>query len=171
MIGVDKDALKIGKTFFDLVHPDDVASLMAATPKNTETQSEYRAEYRIIRPDGQLRWLASSGMMLPRQNGHVARLVGLNWDITEQKESAERIRQGEERLRLAMNAAQLSLWEWDVANDQLSWAKELYDRQSMDRMTPVGGFDGFIDMVHIDDRKTVRAAIHKMPVGRRTLSL
>ena len=161
VIGVDKNAPQTGKTFFGLVHPEDIDSLLAVTPKNPETQSEYRTEFRIIRPDGQLRWLAASGMLLPRRNGHPARLVGLNWDITEQKESAERIRHGEERLRLALNAAQLSLWEWDVVNDQVSWAKELYDRQSMDRMIPIGGFDSFDNMVHVDDRKMVRAAINE----------
>jgi PAS domain S-box-containing protein len=149
-----------------LFHPDDRGRIHAAIDAclTSEGPEQMTIEHRIVLPDGTTRWLDirkrvhfdnSASPPKPIRSTLVAR------DITDEKESVERIRQGEERLRLAMNAAQLSLWEWDVVNDQILWATELYDRQSMDRMTPVGGFENFIHLVHVDDRKGVRTAIHE----------
>ncbi|TWU49517.1 PAS domain S-box protein [Rubripirellula reticaptiva] len=160
-LGVSEDAEKVGKTFFDLIHPDDRAMLEAATPKPSNEPQVYRTEYRIRKPDGSIRWFAGNGQMLPAENGRAARLVGLNWDVTEVREATDRIRRGEQRLRLAMGAAELSLWEWDVVNDQIYWTNELYQRQQMPQEESFGCFADFLKLVHPDDRDSVQSRINE----------
>ncbi len=159
VMGISADAPKVGQTFFDLVHPDDLAALKAEIPSPAHEPQPYQSEYRIIRPDGNVRWLAGNGILRPARNGKPARLIGLNWDITNKKLDEERIRQGEERLQMAMRAAGLSLWEWDIDKDRITWANELFQQQAMQPQDSIGGLDGFLAMVHDDDRDSVREQI------------
>ncbi len=55
-----------------------------------KNHSDYRHEFRIIRPDGEVRWLAGRGRFVRNDKGEPIRMVGLNWDITEQKLADER---------------------------------------------------------------------------------
>jgi PAS domain S-box-containing protein len=161
VIGVDRDAPQIGRTFFDVVHPEDLDNLKSVMLRGADQREQYKIEFRIIHRDGKLRWLAASGVHLPGQNGQPSRIVGLNWDITEQKEAAERIRQGEEQLRLAMNAAKLSLWEWNIVEDKVSWASKIYDHQALEQAASIGGLQDFLKLVHPHDRNSVQTAIEK----------
>ena len=73
----------------DVVHPDDRVALDAAVQKAATEQSDFAAEFRVIHPDGQVRWIAGFG----RSHGPAddLRVIGGVLDITRQKESdAER---------------------------------------------------------------------------------
>jgi two-component system, cell cycle sensor histidine kinase and response regulator CckA len=82
---------------FDLVLPDDrgaVFALMSRARAGETTQ----AEFRIRRPDGELRWLWIRGFPIRDEEGRVIRIVGLTLDVTERK-------RGEEQLAEARDAA------------------------------------------------------------------
>ena len=74
-----------------LVHPDDRAifrdtldrSLEAA--RSSRADAAYEAEFRIVRPDGAARWMRSTGRVLVGEDGKPARVVGLRYDVTEQR--------------------------------------------------------------------------------------
>ena len=55
--------------------------------------ARYDAEYRIVRPDGQIRWVADRGFILQRKAGVVSRVAGIAEDITEKKRVDEALRQ------------------------------------------------------------------------------
>jgi PAS domain S-box-containing protein len=75
--------------FFALVHPDDRQEVKAQAARATESLTVYDIEYRIMRSDGKLRWVASRGQVLPDAEGHPCRIVGLSTDITDHKESQQ----------------------------------------------------------------------------------
>jgi len=72
----------------DRVHPDDRARRAAAVQKAIETNGEYEIEYRILLPDGTLRWIYGRGRCIQRQ-GERARLIAVSMDITERKQAEE----------------------------------------------------------------------------------
>lgn len=65
------------------VHPDDLPRVGAALERAVETCGEYAAEYRIVRPDGSVRWIAARGRALVGQSGNAERVVGAAYDTTE----------------------------------------------------------------------------------------
>src|SRR5262249_53250084 len=72
------------------VHPDDLASFLEGRQQAFAAQnSEYRAEFRIQRPCGTLRWIETRSFIDYDQADHVKRLVGVNIDVTERKRAAE----------------------------------------------------------------------------------
>jgi PAS domain S-box-containing protein len=72
----------------DRVHPDDRARRAAAVQKAIDTNGEYEIEYRILLPDGTLRWIYGRGRCIHRQ-GERARLIAVSMDITERKQAEE----------------------------------------------------------------------------------
>lgn len=88
-----------GAEFLAMVHPDDVESNRIAIERTIRGEADYDTEFRIIRTDGQVRWLAARGMVVPATAETPLRFIGMNWDITEQKQIQEVIRLGEARLQ------------------------------------------------------------------------
>ena len=109
IFGVDGNSLPRDRdSFFALVHPDDLAGLKSLVAKATDSLSSYDTEYRIVRPDGAVRWIACRGQVLPDGKGRPVRIIGLSTDITEHKES-------EEALRLTLAEVQKLCGEGSVA--------------------------------------------------------
>ena len=65
----------------------------------------------------------------------------------------------EERLRLAMEAADLGTWDWDIANDRVSWSDAVYRLHGVTRDGFGGGVADFAAIVHDDDRPRVQQQI------------
>jgi two-component sensor histidine kinase/two-component SAPR family response regulator len=78
------------ETILALVHPEDREPLQHATARAVETGQAYEAEFRIIRPDGQVRWCISGSAPTLDAAGRVVRVSGVTLDITERKDIADR---------------------------------------------------------------------------------
>lgn len=75
-------------TFLSLIHPDDLSMVEQSVEQAIE-QGTYKAEFRIIRPDRTVRWIAARGSLV--QGQPPTRMIGVNFDITERKQAeAER---------------------------------------------------------------------------------
>lgn len=94
--GVEAEALmKDPALWVRLVHPDDAWIFRAKAARVAAGESAW-AEYRIVRPDGTVRWLLDRTNVIRSPDGRVARLVGIASDITDR-------RLAEEEMRLAAN--------------------------------------------------------------------
>src|SRR5438034_11202430 len=69
----------------DRVHPEDRLLGDSAVKAAIETQGEYEIEYRILLPDGTLRWIGARGRCVAGKNGKGPRLIGVSIDITPRK--------------------------------------------------------------------------------------
>lgn len=78
-------------TVASIIHPEDLQRVMAAVPE--KFKSEYGLEYRIIRPDGQVRWIAERAFPIRNPAGEVYRICGVGADITERKLATEALKQ------------------------------------------------------------------------------
>ena len=78
------------ETILALVHPEDREPLQHATARAVETGQAYEAEFRIIRPDGQVRWCIEWGAPTLDAAGRVVRVKAASLDITERKDIADR---------------------------------------------------------------------------------
>ena len=70
-----------------LVHPDDQAGLLDSRSGAIATAERTGYEFRVRRPDGSTRWLASRSIPVRDERGRIVRRVGVNWDITESKDA------------------------------------------------------------------------------------
>lgn len=81
--------------FIHYVHPDDQQRVMQALAEARKNLRPYDQEFRILRPDGTIRWLAARGKFYFSANGDPERMVGVSLDITERKLSEDKLREYE----------------------------------------------------------------------------
>jgi len=80
------------ESFLGVVHPEDRENLQRIAEVTVQSGSVGSAEYRIVRPDGSIRWILSKGRLSKATSGSAARLMGVSIDITERKQAEEEIR-------------------------------------------------------------------------------
>lgn len=85
-------------------------------------------------------------------------LVGFADFVTPARARAAELAASERRLRLAVDAAQLGLWEWDRLHDRIVWSDRVYEIFDVPRqVTP--SFQTFLERLHTDDRDRVLEAV------------
>lgn len=112
ILGVAADAALGAKA---LLHPADVAEDSARWIAAIEQRSTYESTYRVIRPDGQIRWMQSRGNPILGADGKVARISGVAIDISEQRRTEERLASSLTKLDRVQTATHVVLWEWNRA--------------------------------------------------------
>lgn len=105
LLGIPPETKPSPENFLKCVHPDDVKQVTDAWNATAVGKEGFRQEFRIVRPDGEIRWLAGTGEWTRDSEGNVISVHGINWDITDQQEALNRIRLDEQRLRTAAEAA------------------------------------------------------------------
>ncbi len=114
----------------DVTHPEDypITSRQAERAFDPAIRSNESYRYRIVRPDGAVRWVQAFGKATFAQVDGVERAVryaGTLQDITEdhQREAAEQ--EVARRLRLALDASRMAVWEVDLTSGQVTPSPEL----------------------------------------------
>ena len=114
-----------GTDFLKIVHPDDAKANGEAIEKTIRGEQEYNTEFRIMRADGQIRWLAAHGKVLRFDDGRPMRFVGLNWDITDRKQAEMTIKLDGARLRNAAAAAGFATLHADFDQGIVTYSAEM----------------------------------------------
>ena len=115
--GFDPDSAIDHDTLSGRVHPDDLDVRAKAIAKALES-GFYECEFRAIQPDGSIRWIAARGRKTHlTDKGAPPRILGVAWDITQQKQAGEEaLRQREDLVHLS-RAATLSALSGSLAHE------------------------------------------------------
>ncbi len=95
--------------------PEDRERVTASFQTRGE-HGPWEEEYRLIRPDGTVRWIRDRGFPIRDDQDRVYRLAGLAEDITDRKEAQDKLRQSEEKFRVAFEAAEDAIFWADAAS-------------------------------------------------------
>jgi len=109
-IGVSPDRPAETEALLAAIHPDDREAMRRFNADAVRLGRMGAIEYRVVWPDGQVRWLLSRGEMLRDEDGRVVRAVGVNIDITERRVAFELVRESEARFRALADSAPILLW-------------------------------------------------------------
>jgi PAS domain S-box-containing protein len=130
-------------------HPDDVKTMAVALREAMDGTRPLDAEYRVVWPDGTVRWLTSRGVAIPDEKGEPIMMHGFAMDITERKLAAAKIEESERHFHEMADALPQIVWrttakgEIDYCNAR--WHEYLgYDLAEMKGL-------GWRAIVHPDD--------------------
>jgi PAS domain S-box-containing protein len=137
--------------WFDDIHPDDQKLILEKFTAFMNS-GEFTGEYRIIRPDGEVRWILSKTFPLSSKDGEVYRTVGIAQDITDHKQAEEQLSKLSERLQLALKSGEIGIWEWDIVNNILTWDKRMYQLYGVEISNFSGVVKAWKQSLHPDDR-------------------
>jgi two-component system, cell cycle sensor histidine kinase and response regulator CckA len=138
------------ESYFDAIHPSDRERVLAYV--KAQRLQPFDHEYRIVLPDGSVRWIWERDHPVRDDAGKVQRHVGVAIDITRRKRAEEALLRSMQRLELAQKAGKIGTFEWDIASGKMVWAPELEALYGL----PPGGFKGQFDdwkeAIHPSDR-------------------
>jgi len=89
------------------VHPDDLQRIIDEACRSVRQKADGQTEFRIIRPNGEVRWIADFWRIICDEHGQPFRMVGVNIDITERKSAEKELKQYADRLAEANRTKEL----------------------------------------------------------------
>ncbi len=142
------------------IHGDDLGKVRKAMAASTDPRSgdgRYDMDYRVVQPDGSVRWLSVRALYHFEGEGDARRAVlgiGTSLDVTERKLAEEAVRESREDLNRAQAVARTGSWRLDVRENKLVWSDETYRIFNI----PIGTvltYEYFLAAVHPEDREYV----------------
>ncbi|MEH1869830.1 MAG: PAS domain S-box protein [Nostoc sp.] len=150
------------------IHPDDLQDCLDTYINAFDARQKFRIEYRLKRFDGEYRWILDTGTPHFTSEGEFLGYIGSCVDINDvheelrlRKQAEVALRENEERLNMALEAASMGNWDWNIQTGEIHWSPSLERQFGM----VLGSFDGkyetVVAMMHPDDRQSVLQAISR----------
>lgn len=95
------------RSFLDSVHPEDRTDVADALER--ESQGSWDREFRIVRPDGTVRWIHSRAFAVRNDRGDVDRIVTLATDVTPRRKVTDALRRSRDELDQIVDRAPVAL--------------------------------------------------------------
>jgi PAS domain S-box-containing protein len=100
------------RSWLDAVHSEDRPRVSAALL--SVAQARFDEEFRVVRPDGSIRWVHDRVFPIRNERGELYRLAGIVEDITARKQIEEALRESQLRYSLATTAGGVGVWDWNL---------------------------------------------------------
>ena len=149
---------EIGNGWAESVHPDDLQRCLKIYTEAFDARQPFVMQYRLRRHDGEYRWISDNGVPRYDAQQNFGGYIGSCLDVTELINKEQALRESEERMSLAAEAANLAMWEWDLNTDEV-WTTGRQRNLSEPRISEKATLDSFISRLHIDDRDQVQQAL------------
>lgn len=146
--------------FETLPHPDDRELVARVVAEAIAAGLPFQQDFRVLRPDGNIRWVARRAEMILDTDGKAVRMVGTSQDITERKLAEEALQRSEASLSAAQTVAKIGSWETDLTTMGVFWSAETYRIFGVKEPHFEPTHEKFIAMVHPEDREAVEMALN-----------
>ncbi len=148
-----------------LVHPEDREKVLSIYEEFGMQGGSRDIQYRIIRPDGELRYIREMWDPVVDNQGRLVQSVGILQDVTEHAKLQKSTEEREAKLKLAAQTARLGYWHYDEVEDEfLSVSEELaqiFGYTAEEYLKRFRTAEQDRDLVHPEDRAAVDEAYKK----------
>jgi PAS domain S-box-containing protein len=144
----------------DRIHPLDrkrVLDLMP--PPMIDGRQQWIMEYRLRRADGTFAHVYDRGFVIFNSHSEPVRMVGSIMDISQLKNTEEKLRESEQRFRLVAKATRDAIWDWDLSNGHV-WRSEGFQTLFGYKPEEISAdLDWWLKRIHEDDLQRVMSQI------------
>ncbi len=147
----------IGRPYTDLVAPEDRIGHLENYPKELHSGETYLGgiETEVVDRQGNRHTLIANAIIQYDHQGNPIGSIGTSTDITERKRAEEALRTAEERMRFALESANVGIWDMDHATGILRWSATMEAHHGLRPGTFGGTFEASLERIHPDDRPPV----------------
>ncbi len=140
--------------FLSYVHLNDREKFLEADGKVRSSMAPVEVEFRIVRPDGEVRFVRAVAQASRNDRGAVVRVTGATQDITESVKAREFLRASEQRLKSAQQLTHVGSWHWNLEADRVICSEEcLRIFGQPDDYAP--SLEGLLEMITPSERERV----------------
>jgi PAS domain S-box-containing protein len=154
------------------VHPDDLPCVMACLRgaiANRDRKHHY--EYRIVRADGESRWIESRCSISYGPNGRAHRVVGANIDVTERKHTQAVLEESKIRLADALAAGQVMAFQWDAITGESVRSNNASLMLGDEQHGTLRPRNEFLSLVHPEDQQRLKTCIRQLRPERPSYAI
>jgi PAS domain S-box-containing protein len=145
--------------WMEKLHPEDrpyVEGLLSEALTNPVRDSLH-ADYRFRKHNGDYAHVEDRCHIERDQDGHALRLIGAMHDVTERRQQEMAVARLQAQMNEAQQIAQLGSWGYHHRENRLLWSDETYRIFGIDRSLFSESYEGFLAIIHPDDRPRVEA--------------
>src|SRR5258708_3331969 len=143
------------QSFMDSIHNEDRERVVGIL--EGQRQQGFEVEYRIVRPDGSVRWIRDRGFPVKDASGKVYRIAGVAEDITERKRVEMALQKNEQLLSETQVLGRTGSWEHNLVTGEIANTEGNLRLFFGDDHSKGARFEDFAEVVHQDDREYVSA--------------
>ncbi|MBC7797964.1 MAG: PAS domain S-box protein, partial [Pyrinomonadaceae bacterium] len=159
----------IGKKEQSITFVNDLPADQKLFEQMFKTGKPYTNEKRYNRKDNSFVWVTNSvSPIYDSQKKAIAALI-VTLDISESKKAEASLRDQKERMRLAMEAANLYLWEVDLKTKTVKWSENAAPVLGFERLPE--NLKSVIELIHPDDRETLLKSLEQAELGNKGFSI
>ncbi|MFW6087555.1 MAG: PAS domain-containing protein, partial [Myxococcota bacterium] len=147
-------------SLYQVVHPDDRARVESLHAAIVDGEGHAEGTFRIVRPDGEVRYVQLYGECLHDEDGRPLSVSGTLQDVTELVEVHEEARQQRELLEMAGRMARFGGWRIDLHDGEVTWSDtvcDIHDEPPGTRPTPETGLGYYVP----EHRPRIRRAFER----------
>jgi PAS domain S-box-containing protein len=146
--------------WFRSIHPEDQDGFWRSWEDAWKRGTPFRAEYRLLRPDGEVVWIRESSVLVLSESGRRLAWQGVIEDLTAEKRSEEDVRASESRYRALVERVPAVVYEMDPDDERRTLYVSPHVEQVLgySRAEWLDQPDIWIELLHADDREVVLAA-------------
>lgn len=150
-----------GLSWFDFVHPEDRDYTVSAFHSWIRgVDRNFTHENRLISIDKQVHFVQWAVALVHNKNGALVRINCIARDITDLRQTQHRLRDSEERLRLALDATSDGVWDWRMDDGVFSVNDQWAQRMGIDSGQIVR-YEDWLALIHDEDRDRVADAVDR----------
>jgi two-component system, cell cycle sensor histidine kinase and response regulator CckA len=151
------------------LHPDDVVAIHRAVQAALQGEKEYDVEFRVVHPDGAVRYIKADGMVVRDADGRATRMIGLSRDITESRQAAARLYESENRFRQVVEVAPEGIYVQIDGNFRYlnPAAVALFGAETPAQLIGLT----YVERIHPDHRAVVAARVRLLSEERKAVPL
>ncbi len=166
ILGIPAGEFTIDK-FHGLVHPDDMSMYRKSLKVALDNKTDYHCEYRVIRPDGEVRWLLSNGTSINNKYGNVEYITGVAVDITARKSAEYELNESLNWLKLVVQAAGINTFSLDLRERTRKGGSRDIEMYGFSPTT----IEQLERMIHPDDRQTAYDSIAHAVINKTSYKI
>lgn len=155
------------------IHPDDRESANAIFNEASDNRSDYVVDYRIIRPDGEIRFVREAGIYVEDRKGKTARSIGTLLDLTDLRKTEDVLRENTAALHLAQTHAGFGHYVVDPEKKVMRHVSQsVFNILGVEAREVDGiGMDFFVEFIVEDDQQEAWDVYQRAIDARRPFTM
>jgi PAS domain S-box-containing protein len=160
-----EEILKMGNAAYSLLmHPADLVNSASHFEryKTAGDGETIESEFRVLHKNGSWRWIYARETVFKRdKEGTPLQVLGIAQDVTDRRETGDRLQQYELLLEETQRIGHIGSWEWDLVTSKVTWTDELYRIFGYEPGSFAMTYDVYMSHIHPEDREALVKAVQQ----------
>jgi PAS domain S-box-containing protein len=149
-------------SLWKMIHSDDLFEFVKSVDQSAKNLMPWKYDYRIVMPDGRVKWLSGGGNPRVLENGSIM-WHSIALDVTDKKNIELDLKKTLKQLKLSIATGKMGIWELNLENGYLDWNDQMFNIFGVDKLSFDHKVETFNKCVHPEDLDFITNVISKFP--------